>query len=84
MLNTLTTNEIQLSVGSSGVAGGLLKAGKVKALISAHCASRLAGYKGPTEVRVVRQLPLTSAQKLDRIALRRGARNEQEPSSGIG
>jgi tripartite-type tricarboxylate transporter receptor subunit TctC len=32
VLNALTTNEIQLSVGSSGVAGGLLKAGKVKAL----------------------------------------------------
>jgi long-chain acyl-CoA synthetase len=51
--------------------------------ISTHCASRLAGYKCPTEVRVVRQLPLTSAQKLDRIALRRAARSEQEPSSGI-
>lgn len=32
VLNALTTNEIQLSVGSSGVAGGLLKADKVKAL----------------------------------------------------
>jgi tripartite-type tricarboxylate transporter receptor subunit TctC len=32
VLNALTTNEIQLSVGSSGVAGALLKAGKVKAL----------------------------------------------------
>lgn len=32
VLNALTANEIQLSVGSSGVAGGLLKAGKVKAL----------------------------------------------------
>jgi tripartite-type tricarboxylate transporter receptor subunit TctC len=32
VLNALTTNEIQLSVGSSGVAGGLLRAGKVKAL----------------------------------------------------
>lgn len=32
VLNALTTNEIQLSVGSSGVAGGLLKAGKIKAL----------------------------------------------------
>ena len=31
----------------------------------------------------VKQLPLTSAQKLDRIALRRAARSEQEPSSGI-
>jgi len=32
---------------------------------------------------VVGQLPLTSAQKPDRIALRRAARSEQEPSSGI-
>jgi long-chain acyl-CoA synthetase len=46
--------------------------------ISAHCASRLVGYKCPTEVRVVGQLPLTRAQKLDRIALRRAACGEQE------
>ena len=46
--------------------------------ISAHCASRLVGYKCPTEVRVVGQLPLTGAQKLDRIALRRAACGEQE------
>ena len=32
VLNALTGNEIQLSVGSSGVAGGLLRAGRVKAL----------------------------------------------------
>ncbi|MBS0220450.1 MAG: tripartite tricarboxylate transporter substrate binding protein [Proteobacteria bacterium] len=32
VLNALTANEIQLSVGSSGVAGGLLRTGKVKAL----------------------------------------------------
>jgi tripartite-type tricarboxylate transporter receptor subunit TctC len=32
VLNALTTDEIQLSVGSSGVAGGLLKTGNVKAL----------------------------------------------------
>jgi len=32
VLAALTGNEIQLSVGSSGVAGGLLRAGKVKAL----------------------------------------------------
>jgi acyl-CoA synthetase (AMP-forming)/AMP-acid ligase II len=44
--------------------------------ISTHCAARLAGYKCPTEVRVVEQLPLNSAQKLDRIALRRAARSE--------
>lgn len=39
--------------------------------ISAHCASRLVGYKCPTEVRVVGQLPITAAKKLDRAALRR-------------
>ena len=32
VLNALTSSEVQLSVGSSGVAGGLLRAGKVKAL----------------------------------------------------
>ena len=32
VLNAITANEVQLSVGSSGVAGQLLKAGKVKAL----------------------------------------------------
>jgi len=51
--------------------------------ISTHCAARLVGYKCPTEVRVVGQLPLTRAQKLDRIALRRAASSEQELSSGI-
>jgi long-chain acyl-CoA synthetase len=39
--------------------------------ISAHCATRLVSYKCPAEVRVVGQLPMTGAQKLDRIALRR-------------
>jgi long-chain acyl-CoA synthetase len=42
--------------------------------ISAHCASRLVGYKCPTEVRVRGQLPVTANQKLDRAALRREAR----------
>jgi long-chain acyl-CoA synthetase len=50
--------------------------------ISAHCASRLVGYKCPTEVRVVGQLPLTGAQKLDRMALRRAACGEQELATG--
>jgi long-chain acyl-CoA synthetase len=49
-----------------------------EAEISVHCASRLADYKRPSEVRVVGQLPLTAAQKPDRIALRRVARGEQE------
>jgi long-chain acyl-CoA synthetase len=39
--------------------------------IYTYCSSRLVGYQCPTEVRVVRQLPLTGAQKLDRAALRR-------------
>jgi long-chain acyl-CoA synthetase len=49
--------------------------------ISTHCASRLVSYKCPTEVRVVGQLPLTAAQKLDRISLRQAARGEQVPST---
>ena len=44
--------------------------------ISAHCASRLVSYKCPTEIRVVGQLPMTCAQKLDRLALRRAACGE--------
>ena len=43
--------------------------------ISVHCASRLVGYKCPTEVRVLGQLPMTANQKLDRVALRREARS---------
>ena len=49
-----------------------------EAEIAAHCAARLVNYKRPSEVRVVGQLPLTAARKLDRIALRRVARGEQE------
>jgi long-chain acyl-CoA synthetase len=47
--------------------------------ISAYCAPWLADYKCPSEVRVVEQLPLTTAQKLDRVALRR-AGLEQTPT----
>jgi long-chain acyl-CoA synthetase len=50
--------------------------------ILAHCATRLVGYKRPSEVRVVGRLPITGAQKLDRMALRRAARGEQELVSG--
>jgi long-chain acyl-CoA synthetase len=50
--------------------------------ISTHCASRLVGYKCPTEVRVVGQLPITGAKKLDRMALRRAACGEQELATG--
>jgi long-chain acyl-CoA synthetase len=38
--------------------------------IYTYCSDRLVGYKCPTEVRMVRQLPFTGAQKLDRVALR--------------
>ena len=50
--------------------------------LSAYCASRLVNYKCPTEVRVVGQLPITAAHKLDRVALRRAARSEQELATG--
>ena len=50
--------------------------------ISAYCASRLVNYKCPSEVRVVGQLPITAAHKLDRVALRRAARCEQELATG--
>jgi long-chain acyl-CoA synthetase len=49
--------------------------------IAAHCASQLVGYKCPTEVRVLEHLPITGAQKLDRVALRRAARGEQDAPS---
>src|SRR5258706_2240114 len=51
--------------------------------ISAHSASQLVGYKCPTEVRVLEQLPITGTQKLDRIALRRAARGEQDAPSQL-
>lgn len=41
--------------------------------IAAHCASQLVAYSCPSEVRVVDALPMTGAQKLDRLALRRSA-----------
>jgi acyl-CoA synthetase (AMP-forming)/AMP-acid ligase II len=46
--------------------------------ISQYCASRLANYKCPSEVRVVERLPMTAAHKLDHVSLRRAARGEQE------
>jgi long-chain acyl-CoA synthetase len=45
--------------------------------ISAYCAPGLVNYKCPSEVRVVEQLPLTAAHKLDRTALRRAGRGEE-------
>ena len=50
--------------------------------VSAYCASQLVDYKCPTEVRVVGQLPITAAHKLDRVALRRAARGEQRLATG--
>ena len=47
--------------------------------ISAYCAPWLVNYKCPSEVRVVEQLPLTAAHKLDRAALRRAGRGEEPP-----
>ncbi|MBD0271294.1 MAG: AMP-binding protein [Acetobacteraceae bacterium] len=41
--------------------------------IAAHCSARLVGYKVPDDVRIVGALPMTGAQKLDRLALRRMA-----------
>jgi long-chain acyl-CoA synthetase len=42
--------------------------------IAAHLAERLVAYKCPDDIRIVEALPMTGAQKLDRIALRREAR----------
>jgi long-chain acyl-CoA synthetase len=47
------------------------------AAIAQYCALRLVNYKRPSEVRVVEQLPITAAHKLDHAALRRAARGEQ-------
>jgi long-chain acyl-CoA synthetase len=53
-----------------------------EAEIAAHVAERLVAYKCPSVVRVVDELPTTGAQKLDRVALRRKARDEgPEPVS---
>ncbi len=51
-------------------AGGAL----TEAGIAAHLAERLVGYKCPDDIRIVEALPMTGAQKLDRLALRRMAR----------
>ena len=45
-----------------------------EAAVAALLAERLVGYKVPEDIRVVEALPMTGAQKLDRIALRRMAR----------
>jgi long-chain acyl-CoA synthetase len=46
--------------------------------IITHCASRLAAYQCPSEIRIVTSLPMTGAQKLDRVALRSTARCERK------
>ena len=53
-----------------------------EAAIAAHVSERLVGYKCPGAVRIVGALPMTGAQKLDRVALRRMAR--EEPAGGRG
>jgi long-chain acyl-CoA synthetase len=47
-----------------------------EAELAAHVAERLVAYKRPGVIRVVEELPTTGAQKLDRVALRRRARDE--------
>jgi long-chain acyl-CoA synthetase len=42
--------------------------------IAAYLAERLVAYKCPDDIRIVEALPMTGAQKLDRMALRRMAR----------
>ena len=49
--------------------------------ISAYCASRLVDYKCPAEVRMVAQLPITGALKLDRVALRRAVLGARKSTS---
>jgi long-chain acyl-CoA synthetase len=51
-----------------------------EAEIAAHLAERLVGYKVPEDIRIVEALPMTGAQKLDRIALRHQARASTDNS----
>lgn len=46
-----------------------------EAEVAAFVAERLVAYKCPGEIRIVEALPMTGAQKLDRLALRRQARS---------
>jgi hypothetical protein len=65
--------------GPPAIYAGVLRTGAVvdAAEISAHCASQLVNHKCPSEVRVIEQLPVTAAHKLDRVALRRAAHREE-------
>ncbi len=47
--------------------------------VAAHCASRLVNYQCPAEIRIVDRLPVTGAQKLDRLALRRALEEASRP-----
>jgi len=47
-----------------------------EAELAAWLAERLVAYQCPGEIRIVDALPVTGAQKLDRMALRRAARGE--------
>lgn len=69
------------SGGEKLVAFVVPRAGQIvdEAALAAHCAERLVAYQRPAELRVVQRLPITGAQKLDRLALRRMA---EEPSAG--
>lgn len=48
-----------------------------EAEIAAYLAERLVAYKCPAAIRIVEALPMTGAQKLDRMALRRQAAEER-------
>jgi long-chain acyl-CoA synthetase len=64
--------------GERAVAYVVPRAGEAltEAEIAAHAAERLVAYKCPGAIHIVEDLPMTGAQKLDRIALRRRAREE--------
>lgn len=49
--------------------------------LTAHCKARLVAYKVPAEIRLIEDLPLTPARKLDRIALRRQAAEAAEAAA---
>jgi long-chain acyl-CoA synthetase len=53
-----------------------------EAALAAWLAERLVAYKCPSAIKVVDSLPMTGAQKLDRIALRRQAGAERELRAG--
>jgi long-chain acyl-CoA synthetase len=50
--------------------GSSYAAGEVEELVREHCAGRLAGFKRPTEVHVVEELPHTVTGKVAKGQLR--------------